>query len=204
VETEGSDRKSITLPSGQDEVVRALAKTRKPLITVVISGGPVDINTVNEVSGALLASWFNGSMGGQALAEILTGQISPSGKLPMTWPKALEDVPVAYPFGYGLSYAQFQYSDIDVRPSIEGLDVHFTLTNTSDIDAEEVAQVYVSHPASHIERPIKKLKGFQRVALKAGERKTVTISIRRSDVRRSRLDFGKRNPPSTESQRLGG
>lgn len=238
VETEGSDRKSITLPSGQDEVVRALAKTRKPLITVVISGGPVDINTVNEVSGALLASWFNGSMGGQALAEILTGQISPSGKLPMTWPKALEDVPayatgsypqniennqqgdifvditqnrsnerrqqlianyteedlvgyrwydckdvpVAYPFGYGLSYAQFQYSDIDVRPSIEGLDVHFTLTNTSDIDAEEVAQVYVSHPASHIERPIKELKGFQRVALKAGERKTVTISIRRSDL----------------------
>jgi beta-glucosidase len=71
VETEGSDRKSITLPSGQDEVVRALAKTRKPLIIVVISGGPVDINTVNEVSGALLASWFNGSMGGQALAEIL-------------------------------------------------------------------------------------------------------------------------------------
>ena len=177
-------------------------------------------------------------MGGQALAEILTGKISPSGRLPMTWPKKLEDVPayalntypqemksnnqgdifvglvnnqsndrrqqlianyaeeemvgyrwydckdvpVAYPFGYGLSYAKFEYSDLEVRPTAEGYDVCFALTNTSDIDAEEVAQVYVSRPLSHIERPVKELKGFQRVALKAGERKQVTIPIRRADL----------------------
>jgi len=239
VETEGSDRKSIVLPSGQDELAAALAKVSKRLVTVIVAGGPVDVNTVNEVSGALLVSWFNGSMGGQALAEVLTGKISPSGKLPMSWPRQLTDVPayalgnypqnmesntdgdifvglvnnqtgtrnrqqlkanyseeglvgyrwydcknvaVAYPFGHGLSYAQFQYSNLTVKPTAEGFDVCFTLTNTSAVDGEEVAQVYVSWPQSHIERPIKELKGFQRVALKAGERKAVTIPIRRCDL----------------------
>jgi len=238
VETEGSDRKSITLPSGQDELAVALAKANKRLVTVVVSGGPVDISTVDEVSASLLISWFNGSMGGQALAEVLTGKISPSGKLPMTWPKRLEDVPayatgsypqniqnnnqgdifvditrnrsndrrqqlianyteenmvgyrwydskqvpVAYPFGFGLSYASFQYGALEVLPTAEGFNVRFVLSNTSSVDAEEVAQVYVSRPSSHIERPMKELKGFQRVALKAGERKTVTIPVRRADL----------------------
>ena len=238
VETEGSDRKSITLPSGQDELAIALAKANKRLVTVVVSGGQVDISTVNDVSAALLASWFNGSMGGQALAEVHTGKVSPSGQLPMTWPRRLEDVPayatgsypqniqsntqgdifvditqnrsndrrqqlianyaeeslvgyrwyddkqasVAYPFGFGLSYASFQYSDLQVLPTAEGFDVRFVLSNTSTVDAEEVAQVYVSRPSAHIERPLKELKGFQRVALKAGERKSVTIPVRRTDL----------------------
>ena len=231
VETEGSDRKSITLPSGQDELAATLAKANKRLVTIIVSGGPVDVSSVSDVSAALVASWFNGSMGGQALAEVLTGAISPSGKLPMTWPKKLEDVPAyamgtypqtvenntegdifvditrnrsnerrqqliaeyaeqdlvgyrwyeqkhvtpAYPFGYGLSYATFDYSALNVKPTTEGFDVCFTLSNTSDRDAEEVAQVYVAGK-------IKELKGFQRVALKAGERKAVTIPIRRSDL----------------------
>ena len=238
VETEGSDRKSIMLPSGQDELATALAKANQRLVTVIVSGGPVDISTVNKVSGALLASWFNGSMGGKALAEVLTGKVSPSGKLPMTWPNRLEDVPayamgtypqhidnnhqgdifvditrnrsndrsqqlianyaeeslvgyrwydrkqvpVAYPFGFGLSYAQFVYSNLEVQPTSEGFDVKFDLANTSSVDAEEVAQVYVSRPSSKIERPVKELKGFQRIALKAGERRTVTIPVRRADL----------------------
>ena len=239
VETEGSDRKTITLPSGQDELAAALAKANKRLITVIVSGGPVDISTVNSLSGALLASWFNGSMGGQALAEVLTGKISPSGKLPMSWPKKLDDVPayalgtypqhienngqgdifvglvnnqrndrnrqklianyaeeslvgyrwydckdveVAYPFGHGLSYADFEYSDLTVEPTVNGFDVRFVLTNHSASDAEEVAQVYVSRPLSHIERPEKELKGFKRIALKAGERQQVTINVRRADL----------------------
>ena len=231
VETEGSDRKSITLPSGQDELAVALAKANKRLVTIIVSGGPVDVSTVSDVSVALIASWFNGSMGGQALAEVLIGKISPSGKLPMTWPKKLEDVPAyatgtypqtiennsqgdifvdltrnrsnerrqqliadyaeqdlvgyrwyeqkhvtpAYPFGYGLSYATFEYSNLNVKSTADGFDVSFTLTNTSDCDAEEVTQVYVS-------RSIKELKGFQRVALKAGESKVVTIPIRLTDL----------------------
>lgn len=185
-----------------------------------------------------MVSWFNGSMGGQALAEVLTGKISPSGKLPMTWPKRLEDVPayatgsypqtiennnqgdifvditrnrsndrsqqlianyaeealvgyrwydckdvaVAYPFGFGLSYATFAYSDLKVTPTVEGFDVSFVISNTSDRAAEEVAQVYVSRPSSSIERPVKELKGFCRVALEGGERKMVTIPVRRTDL----------------------
>ena len=238
VETEGSDRKSITLPSGQDQVAEALAKANPKMVTVIVSGGPVDVSTVSRVSGALLASWFNGSMGGQALTEVLTGEVSPSGKLPMTWPKQLEDVPayatntypqevknnnqgdifvglvnnqsndrrqqliadyaeddlvgyrwydakgvdVAYPFGYGLSYAQFEYSDISSKLAEKGIDITFTLTNKSRVDAEEVAQVYVSRPYSHITHAVKELKGFQRVALKAGERKSVTITLRPQDL----------------------
>ncbi|MBR5039371.1 MAG: glycoside hydrolase family 3 C-terminal domain-containing protein [Prevotella sp.] len=238
VETEGSDRKTITLPSAQDEVASALAKANKRMITVIVSGCPVDVSTISTVSGALVASWFNGSMGGQALAEVLTGKVSPSGKLPMTWPKRLEDVPayatgsfpqtvennnqgdifvditrnrsnqrnqqlvanyseegmvgyrwyddkqvaVAYPFGFGLSYAKFKYSNLKVVPTKEGFDVQFVLTNKSKTAAEEVAQVYVSRPSSQLERPVKELKGFLRVAMKAGERKTVTVPIRRADL----------------------
>ncbi|MCR5644039.1 MAG: glycoside hydrolase family 3 C-terminal domain-containing protein [Prevotella sp.] len=243
VETEGSDRKSITLPSGQDELAQALAKANKRLVTIIVAGGPVDVSTVSDLSGALLVSWFNGSMGGQALAEVLAGRISPSGKLPMTWPRRLEDVPayatgsypqhaespqgdifvglvnsgqnggrrqrgmgrqpvadyaeqdlvgyrwydtkqlpVAYPFGFGLSYASFQYSDLSVQPTADGFDVRFTLANASDRTAEEVVQVYVSRPASHIVRPAKELKAFSRVNLNAGERQTVTVPIRRSDL----------------------
>jgi len=238
VETEGSDRKSITLPSGQDELAEALAKANPKMITVIVSGGPVDVSTVSQVSGALVASWFNGSMSGQAIAEVLTGKISPSGKLPMTWPKKLEDVPayatgtypqnvennnqgdifvdltrnrsnerrqqlianyaeedlvgyrwydnkkvdVAYPFGFGLSYAKFQYSDLQVKTVGESLDVSFMLTNSSAIDAEEVVQVYVSRPNSTISHPVKELKGFQRVALKGGERQRVIVPLRRDDL----------------------
>ena len=241
VETEGSDRKNITLPSGQDELAAALANTNPKLVTVIVSGGPVDVTTVSEASGALVASWFNGSMGGQALAEVLTGEISPSGKLPMTWPKKLEDVPayalgsypqnaensqgdifvglvnqgqnaraartanqpvanyaegllvgyrwydaknvaVAYPFGHGLSYATFKYDNLRVTPTLNGFDVSFTLTNTSDRAAEEVAQVYVSRPNSTVERPVKELKAFRRVALKARKRQKVTIPLRYADL----------------------
>ena len=238
VETEGSDRKSITLPSGQDELAQALAKANPRLVTVIVAGGPVDISTVNAVSPTLLVSWFNGSMGGLAIAEVLAGNIAPSGKLPMSWPKKLEDVPayatgtypqnmannnqgdifvditrnrsndrrqqliadyaeqdlvgyrwydckgvdVAYPFGHGLSYATFAYSNLKVTPTLEGFDVSFMLANDSQFDAEEVAQVYVARPESHIERPVKELKGFKRIALKVGESKTVTIPVRRSDL----------------------
>ena len=91
-------------------------------------------------------------------------------------------VEVAYPFGYGLSYAKFDYSDLKVVPTLEGFDISFALTNSSATDAEEVTQVYVSRPSSHIERPVKELKGFQRIALKAGERKIITIPVRRADL----------------------
>ena len=240
IETEGSDRVSIKMPQGQNEVAKALAAANKNLVTVIVAGGPLELETVRDASKALLISWFNGSEGGTALGDVLTGKVSPSGKLPFTFPIKLEDspayatgsypqqlkgsdqqgdifvglvnrekndrsqeliapyaeellvgyrwfttkkLPVAYPFGYGLSYATFEYSNLTATPNAEGIRVEFDLKNNSSIDAEEVAQVYVSREQSALERPALELKGFQRVALGKGKQKRVSILLRRNDMK---------------------
>ena len=240
IETEGSDRVSIKMPQGQNEVAKALAAANKNLVTVVVAGGPLELETVRDASKALLISWFNGSEGGTALGDVLMGKVSPSGKLPFTFPIKLEDspayatgaypqqlkerdqqgdifvglvnrekndrhqeliapyaeellvgyrwfttkqLPVAYPFGYGLSYATFEYSNLTTTPNAEGIRVEFDLKNHSSFDAEEVAQVYVSRKHSALERPALELKGFQRVALGKGEQKHVSILLRRNDMK---------------------
>ena len=232
VETEGSDRTTINLPFGQDDLVQKLAEVNPNLVSIMVAGAPVDLNVVNEVSGSLLYSWFNGSEGGNALADILVGKISPSGRLPFTLPVKLEDSPAyamgnypqkeednagdvfvdlvnkdkfraqrkatapyteglfvgyrwfvtrdaaaMYPFGYGLTYTSFTYSDISTKSESDGITVCFTLTNSGSMAAEEVAQCYVGRPASSVERPKYELKGFQRVALDAGESRQVSIRI---------------------------
>ena len=240
IETEGSDRVSIKMPQGQNEVAKALAAANKNMVTVVVAGGPLELQTVRDASKALLISWFNGSEGGTALGDVLTGKVSPSGKLPFTFPIKLEDspayatgsypqqlkesdrqgdifvglvnrekndrsqeliapyaeellvgyrwfttkqLPVAYPFGYGLSYANFEYSNLSAIPNAEGIRVEFDLKNNSSFDAEEVAQVYISRKQSALERPVLELKGFQRVALGKGEQKRVSILLRRNDMK---------------------
>lgn len=240
IETEGSDRVSIKMPQGQNEVAKALAAANKNLVTVVVVGGPLELEAVRDASKALLISWFNGSEGGTALGDVLVGKVSPSGKLPFTFPIKLEDspayatgsypqqlkerdqqgdifvglvnrekndrnqeliapyaeellvgyrwfttkqLPVAYPFGYGLSYATFEYSNLTTTPNAEGIRVEFDLKNHSSFDAEEVAQVYVSRKHSALERPALELKGFQRVALGKGEQKRVSILLRRNDMK---------------------
>ncbi|MBO5625023.1 MAG: glycoside hydrolase family 3 C-terminal domain-containing protein, partial [Prevotella sp.] len=240
IETEGSDRVSIKMPQGQNEVAKALAAANKNLVTVVVAGGPLELEAVRDASKALLISWFNGSEGGTALGDVLVGKVSPSGKLPFTFPIKLEDspayatgsypqqlkerdqqgdifvglvnrekndrnqeliapyaeellvgyrwfttkqLPVAYPFGYGLSYATFEYSNLTTTPNAEGIRVEFDLKNHSSFDAEEVAQVYVSRKHSALERPALELKGFQRVALGKGEQKHVSILLRRNDMK---------------------
>ena len=240
IETEGSDRVSIKMSQGQNEVAKALAAANKNLVTVIVAGGPLELETVRDASKALLISWFNGSEGGTALGDVLTGKVSPSGKLPFTFPIKLEDspayatgsypqqlkgsdqqgdifvglvnrekndrsqeliapyaeellvgyrwfttkqLPVAYPFGHGLSYATFEYSNLTATPNAEGIRVEFDLKNNSSIDAEEVAQVYVSRKQSALERPALELKGFQRVALGKGEQTRVSILLRRNDMK---------------------
>ena len=240
IETEGSDRVSIKMPQGQNEVAKALAAANKNLVTVVVAGGPLELEAVRDASKALLISWFNGSEGGTALGDVLVGKVSPSGKLPFTFPIKLEDspayatgsypqqlkerdqqgdifvglvnrekndrnqeliapyaeellvgyrwfttkqLPVAYPFGYGLSYATFEYRNLTATPNAEGIRVEFDLKNHSSFDAEEVAQVYVSRKHSALERPALELKGFQRVALGKGEQKRVSILLRRNDMK---------------------
>ena len=232
VETEGSDRVDMNLKFDQDNLLKAIAEVNPNIVSVMVAGAPVDLQVVNEVSKSLVYSWFNGTEGGNALADVLTGKISPSGKLPFTLPIKLEDSPayalgnypqkvedsegdvfvdlvnrdkfraqqkadadyseglfvgyrwfaskdkpVMYPFGYGRSYADFQYSDISAKVVKDEVTVTFTLANASDIAAEEVAQVYVGRPASAIERPKYELKGFKRVALNAGASQSISISI---------------------------
>lgn len=231
VETESADRRSITLPNGQDELLEAIAAVNPRIVTVVVAGAPVDLGTVDKLSDAVVVSWFNGSEGGNALADILLGRIAPSGKLPFTFPRKLSDSPayalgvypqqlptvsdnedlpiattrarraagidapysegilvgyrwfdtkgvdVAYPFGHGLSYTGFEYSDVSATLSRGELKVSFSIANTGDMAAEEVAQVYVSRPASKVERPAKELKGFARVCVDAGATKQVTVTI---------------------------
>ena len=232
VETEGSDRKTIELPFGQDQLLEAISAVNSKLVTIMVAGAPVDLRTVNKVSSSLVYSWFNGSEGGNALADVLTGKIAPSGKLPFTLPVKLEDSPAyalgvypqkggeagadvfvdlvnrsnfkaerkseadysegilvgyrwyntknvkpMYPFGYGLSYVPFTYANAKAEVKESNLVVSFSLTNGGNQEAEEVAQVYVARPESKVERPKNELKGFQRVALKAGETKQVTITI---------------------------
>jgi len=240
IETEGSDRESISLPSGQDELIKALAEANPNIVTIIVAGAPVDLNAVNQYSPAILMSWFNGSEGGHALADVLLGTVSPSGKLPFTLPARLEDSPayslknypqtsdtspdifvnlvdgsdskrkaastgnknVAYyseellvgyrwfdtknikplfPFGHGLSYASFQYADIKTDKAKYALEetikVSVNVTNTGKTDADEVVQAYIHRLNNKIFFPYKELKSFDRVSLKAGETKTVTLEI---------------------------
>ncbi len=232
VETEGSDRKDIMLPFGQDDLLQKLSAVNPNIVTVMVAGAPVDLNVVSTTSKGLLYSWFNGSEGGHALADILTGKVSPSGHLPFTLPIKLEDSPAyamgnypqkeednagdvfvdlvnkdnfraqrkataeysegllvgyrwfvtkeqptMYPFGYGLSYAHFDYGELTTSVDKEAITVTFDLTNRGTIKAEEVAQCYIGRPDSQIERPSYELKAFDRIALEPGETKQVTLTI---------------------------
>jgi len=241
VETEGSDRSTIQLPYGQDAIIEAIANVNPNIVTVIVAGAPVDLRVVNEKSSSLVISWFNGTEGGNALADVLLGNISPSGKLPFTLPIKLEDspayvlgnypqtdspisedifvalvgekkpesvqqntsnkdiavyseglfvgyrwfdtkkLPVMYPFGYGLSYTTFEYKKLktskDKYGSDESIEVTFKLKNTGKKDADEVAQLYVHRVDAKVEWPYKELKAFERVSLKAGESKTITLKI---------------------------
>ena len=247
VETEGSDRTEITLPSGQDELITALAEANPNIVTVIVTGAPVDLNVVQQFSSSIVVSWFNGSEGGNALADVLVGNISPSGKLPFTFPVRLEDSPAyalknypqtddtveqdifvelvqndgerrteritpnrniaiyseeslvgyrwfdtknitpMYPFGHGLSYTDFAYEGLQTNKAKYGknetIQVTLELTNSGNRDGDEVVQLYVHRIGSSVEWPVKELKAFQRVSLKAGESKTVNLSIPVSKLR---------------------
>jgi len=245
VETEGEDRKDILLPSGQDKLITRIAGVNPNIITVLTSGAPNDLNTVNPLSRALLISWFNGSEGGNALADVLLGKISPSGRLPFTIPLKLEDspayalgnypqtdrnadvfanlvsagdtsgnkheepagalkkdpdiayyteeslvgyrwfdtkkIPVMYPFGHGLTYTGFGYSNLKTDRKTYGPDdiitMTFSLKNTGRMVADEVVQVYVHRINPSVEWPEKELKAFERVMLAPGETRTVTLTV---------------------------
>ena len=240
IETEGSDRKNIDLPCGQNEVIKALYEANPNVATVLISGGPTDLRFLEPYSPAIVQGWWNGLEGGTALAEVLFGDIAPSGKLPFTFPKKLEDspayalgnfgqnasedlftlmyrldatgytreqiqeyianlpapeshytegifvgyrwfetkeVPVMYAFGHGLSYVDFEYGALSLKKSKKSIKVSFDVKNLGNMEADEVTQLYVKRIGSAVERPVKELEAFDRVTLKAGETKKVTLEF---------------------------
>jgi beta-glucosidase len=214
-EGESFDVKTMDLPAGQDELIAAVEKANPQTIVVLNTGNPVIMAKWIESTPALVDMWYGGQEGGNALASILFGDASPSGKLPVSMPKKFEDSPAAknylgqdlvvhyaegiyvgyryydtknvepqFPFGFGLSYTTFEYSTLKVNPgSVSGdqpVEVSLQVRNTGKRAGAEVVQLYVHDGHSKIDRPVRELKGFSRVELKAGETKTVQMKLDRS------------------------
>ena len=201
VDAEGfkkGDRLNIEIPKVQQEMVKALEATGKPLVYVVCTGSALALNWEDAHVDAILNAWYGGQEGGTAVADILFGDYNPAGRLPVTFYKSVSQLPdfedysmkgrtyryftqqPLYPFGYGLSYTTFRYDNARLSATeIEAgqpVTLSFDLSNTGKMDGDEVAQVYIKNP-NDPEGPIKALKGFKRVHLKAGETQTVSIEL---------------------------
>ena len=209
---ECSSRSDIGIPQSQKDLLVELKKTGKPIVLVLFTGRPLVLNQEKEIADAILNVWFPGSEAGYAISDVLFGKVNPSGKLPMSFPRSVGQIPVyynykntgrpeseedkfekfksvyldvpnspLYPFGYGLSYTTFSYSNVSLSSSkLQGnqtLKASVTLTNTGKYDGAEIVQLYIRDLVGSITRPIKELKGFQKIVLKAGESKTVTFVI---------------------------
>ena len=202
VETEAEDRKDLRLPFGQEELVKAVKAANPKTIVVVVAGAPYDLGEIQRTTDAIVWTWFSGSEGGNALADILIGKVNPSGKLPVTFPARLEDSPAhatnsfpgsetevvykegilvgyrwfdtkevepLYPFGYGLSYTSFAYSDFKVDAQTKDeIALSFNLSNTGPVDGKETVQLYVSKADSKVPRAKRELKSFKKLNVPAG------------------------------------
>ena len=201
IEREGKDRKDIALPADQQEFLHELYRINPNTVLVLVSGSPLSVLWEDKHLPAIVEAWYPGQEGGTAVAEVLFGTYNPAGRLPLTWYNSARDLPpfddyditrrtykyfdgdVLYPFGYGLSYTSFRYSDLQVEDKGETVDVSFTLKNVGPMEGDEVAQVYVQLPEYEGTAPLKELKGFRRVHLKRGESRRVTVPLRREDLR---------------------
>ncbi|GAB0156542.1 beta-glucosidase BglX [Chryseobacterium sp. Alg-005] len=213
---ESSSRTEITIPQSQVDLLNELKKTGKPIAVVLFTGRPLALTNIKDTPDAILNVWFAGSEAGNAISDVLFGKVNPSGKLPMTFPRSLGQVPIyynakntgrplaqdkvdkciyerfrsnymdecntpLYPFGYGLSYTKFNYSDIAISNANpkgnQTIQASVTVTNSGNYDGAEVVQLYIRDMVGTITRPVKELKGFQKVFLKKGESKKVTFDI---------------------------
>ena len=194
---EGFDRATLSLLGKQEELIRAVAKTGKPLVVVYIEGRLLLMNEASEVANALLTAWYPGEQGGKAIASILFGDANPSGRLPVSIPRSVGQLPVyysqgrvrdymdekaapLYPFGYGLSYTTFAYSDLAVTPlsaSSDSVRVSLTLTNSGQRSGDEVVQLYLSDRAASVSQPPLQLRAFKKVCLDAGECRRVEFTL---------------------------
>ncbi|HET8859556.1 beta-glucosidase BglX [Marivirga sp.] len=208
---ESSSLTDISIPDNQVRLLKALKETGKKVIVVLLSGRPLVLNEILPHSDAILNAWFPGSEAGLALADVLYGDVNPSGKLTMTYPQNVGQIPIYYshkntgrplegdwfekfksnyldvsnkpefPFGYGLSYSQFEYGEIQLSSSDlksqDKLKVSISVKNKSDRDGKEVVQLYIRDIVGSTTRPVKELKAFEKVLIKAGETKEVTFEI---------------------------
>jgi beta-glucosidase len=194
----GGDRTSINLPAVQENLLKELKSTGKPIIFVMLNGSALAVNWENENLSAILETWYPGQEGGTAIANILFGDYNPAGRLPVTFYKSVDQLPPfedynmngrtyryfndepLYPFGYGLSYTSFTYSDLKVNKNPKTSDtIHVTvkIKNTGKMDGDEVAQLYVKHINAPVPVPIYALEGFKRIHLKNGEEKEVEFNL---------------------------
>lgn len=216
---EAASRSDISLPQNQQDLLKALLKTGKPVVLVLFTGRPLTLIWENENVPAILNVWFAGSEAGNAIADVLFGDVNPSGKLSATFPRNVGQIPIYYshkntgrplgddakwfqkfrsnyldvpnsplfPFGYGLSYTTFQYGDIKLSKNsmiqTEKIIASIEVKNTGNFDGEEVVQLYIHDKVGSTTRPIKELKGFEKIMLKKGESKTVSFTISVNDLK---------------------
>ena len=202
---EGASRSSIELPGRQLELLQAVVETGTPVVLLVMSGRPLDLRWPAENVPAILDIWYPGTRGGEAVANLLFGDVSPGGRLPFTWPRTVGQVPMVYshatshapehqgrrywdedstplfPFGFGLSYGRFEYANLGVDPAgvtVSGtVTVSVDVTNVADREADEVVQLYLHQRSGWATRPVRELKGFHRLTLGAGESRRVEFRI---------------------------
>ena len=207
---ERASRSSLDLPGKQEQLLEAAVATRKPVVLVLLNGRPLNITWASQHVAAILEAWYPGTEGGDAIADLLSGDANPGGKLPIAWPRSVGQIPInyarnltqlpdsidtrywdessapLYPFGYGLSYSSFTISNLHLaQPSVHAgsaLPVSIDVENTSSRDGDEVIQLYTHQRAGSASRPVRELKGFARVSLKAHEKRTVTIKLDSKDL----------------------
>ncbi len=208
---EAASRSSLELPGGQLELLRAVAETGTPVVLLVMNGRPLDLRWAAEHVPAILDIWYPGTQGGTAVANLLFGDVSPGGKLPFTWPRTVGQIPMVYshtrshepenqarrywdeestplfPFGHGLSYTRFEYGELTVSAgtiaSGDTLTVSVNVTNAGARAGDEVVQLYIHQRHGSAARPVRELKGFQRVALGPGETRTVRFALGPAELR---------------------
>lgn len=211
--SEAASRATLDLPGIQQELLEAVVATGKPVVLVLMNGRPLDIRWASEHVPAILEAWYPGTEGGNAIADVLFGDVNPGGKLPVSWPRIAGQEPLyynhnlthepedgprftsrywdissfpLYPFGYGLSYSNFSYSNLHLGSSkiksSDTVDVAVDVTNTSQVPGDTVAQLYIHQRYGSASRPVRELKGFQRVTLAAGEKKTLHFSLGKGEL----------------------
>lgn len=221
---EAASRTSISVPEIQTRLLGELSKLKKPLVLVLMNGRPLALVEESKMAGAILETWYAGSMGAKAIADVLFGNVNPSGKLPVSFPRNVGQVPVfysemntgrpynpkdpdqkyvsryidcpndpLYPFGFGLSYTKFVYSDLMIDNPVlkrsNKLRITVNVNNSGDYDGWEVVQLYIRDMVGSVTRPVKELKGFSKIFLKKGETKTVSFEIGEPDLSFYRKDM---------------